>query len=329
MINFLKKNWFLIILALIATLISFVWTYYRSRPQAPPGVKIEKPISRFSETPQGVLYTVTATPPEIPESLPVFAVQTFSQNELPPYIKTVGSEFGVPTSSPPKTPRENIFTWAGPSFSLTLDLPLGNFNLYGGALRVASSFSLEGAKQYTVDKAKNLGLIEGIVDVGVRGFIPTGPEYQEVLPEKASVFAVTAAASINGLPLVSVSQSQNHIEFWLTKEGSVTKIGYHMPRPGTSLGSFPVKSWANAVAELQAGEAKSLFIKDVQGNTPAPLLVEPLKTALITKSYFAYFDSGDDQATLQPVFVFEGTGATVAGEERVFALYISAIETGP
>lgn len=330
--NFLKKNWFLILLAMLATALGLLWAYLRlPKPEKPipPPQAIETPSSRFSQKPIGVIYTISAPPPQVPDKATVFEVERFSETSLPPYLQLLFPEFGIPTSSPPRTPRENILIWDGPSFSLTLDLPSGNFDLYNGTLKVASSFSLEEAKQYTAEKARSLGLIEGVASVSVRGFVPTGPEYEEVPLEKAGIFAVTATASINGLPLVSVSQSQNHVEFWLTKEGSVTKIGYHMPRPGTSLGNFSVKSWANAVAELQAGEAKSLFVKDAQGNTPAPLSVEPLKTALITKSYLAYFDSGDNQTTLQPVFVFEGTGTTTTGEARTFALYVSAIDTGP
>lgn len=330
--NFLRKNWFLILLAMLATALGLLWTYLRlPKPGklAPPAQQqiIQEPSSRFSQKPIGVIYTISVSPPQVPDKATIFEVERFSETSLPPYLQLLFSEFGIPISSPLRTPRENILIWDGPSFSLTLSLPSGNFDLYNGTLKVAPSFSLEGAKQYTEEKARSLGLIEGVASVSVRGFVPTGPEYEEVPPEKASVFAITATASVNGLPLASASQTQNHVEFWLTKEGSVTKIGYHMPRPGTSIGNFPVKSWTNAVTELQAGEAKSLFIKDAQGNTPAPLSVEPLKTALITKSYLAYFDSGEDQTTLQPIFVFEGNGTTTTGEARTFALYISAIET--
>jgi hypothetical protein len=121
-------------------------------------------------------------------------------------------------------------------------------------------------------------------------------------------------------PIIEMDPTRSQINVWISPTSVSDKqiievnyiyYSYNLARVAT----YPPKTGSEAYSELTSGNA---YI--AQGAK------EVFEEITITKTYLAYLNPNREQATLQPVFVFQGSGL-VNGEKKDFLAYVPALHS--
>lgn len=331
MLNFLKKHWLLILLAFSAVVLGFAWFSVRVKaPEeqvAPPETaepKFPEPTSRFSEPLPSGLFTIAAPLPTLPKEVEVLGIEKLNARNAPQKLSAVFSSLKIDPIKSPRSTALGSLIWEDGTSSLLVK-PDGRFS-FSGELRVAQGFSATSAREFASQTAGNWKLVNRVIPSQVRWFVVEGSHLVEVKTlASAEVFSVFLQPVINDIAVVGPDKGRELIEFRVTRDGKITFVDFDLQIPAASQGNFPIKSWQEATSDLNNGRGQTLWITDESGNPAPPLEQEPLRSAIITRAFLAYFDSGDEQTVYQPVFVFEGTGETVNGDKRTLAVFVPAI----
>lgn len=328
MINFLKRRWFIILLLVLAVGLGVLWFSARSKP-APPALAPQEPIkppsSKYAEEATGV-FNIPISPPSLPNSLPVYSVAEFSQDNPPQSAVSLAAEFGISLDAPKRLPSGSFF-WGDEEKSLVLEVPSGRFTV-SGSVRVAESLSGLEAQDFALKKAVETGLVQQVHGVNTRLFVSEDLELRPAAPgEDADVFVVTVVPRLENLSVIGAGKAQTYIEFRLTKAGILTRVRANLHHPSQALGDYPLRSFQEAVNELQQGKGQAISLTTPAGEAATPLSYEPLETASVSSVALAYFDTGEEQTIFQPVFVFSGEGVTQAKSSVSFQVMVPAISS--
>lgn len=89
--------------------------------------------------------------------------------------------------------------------------------------------------------------------------------------------------------------------------------------------TYPLKPIAEAWAQLDAGQARLVFLGPVKGDPFASYTPLAPQKIYVREIYLAYFDSEKFKEYLQPIYVFEGIGLTEKREQLKYVAYVSAV----
>jgi len=118
--------------------------------------------------------------------------------------------------------------------------------------------------------------------------------------------------NLKDLPILTVHPKESLVYFLLSGSRSATKrivrAAYnHYPIDEEISGTYPLKTVNNAWQELVSGGG---FVANLGNNSEGKITVR--------KAYLAYFEEGQEQNFLQPIFVFEG--------DNDFVAYVPAVD---
>lgn len=326
MLAFVKKYWFLFALFVLASAVVFAWISSRQKAVEPPlkeGVEVEKPRSEFSIPSEGNVQLDITQEPVSPISAEVFAAEEFNEKTLQSNLARLLSFAGV-SSSPgvvSEEPRVLLFQ-EGPS-ALAATLPSGKF-LFEGKGEIDVSV---GVREAVTRLVKELRLVEDVSFVELEGLVAAGDELREPRGrERPTAYVATVFPKIGQLSVLGAGAGQQPLVVKLFADGIVFGIERNYHLPGKSLGSLPLIPYSEAAALAVSGGGEYLWIQDLQGRDTVSLDRERLEKTVLTSVSLFYFESGETQSFVQPVYVFQGEAETAGGAPRRVALMVPAVE---
>lgn len=327
MLGFIKKYWLIILLAVLASTVAFVWFTKRSAPQKevviPPP---PQPDSSFLyEGGSFTLEEALSQTPTLPSQLPVFSTRQFSKQTIESEFSILVKDLGFDSS-----PREDfgqdktLLVWENKTSFLYIELPSGKIFFTGEAGIFLSSQNPVSQLQ---EKMALWKLTTTLREVSTEEMVVRGFESRPALRgETVDFIKITASPEIAGLLVSGAGLSSLLVEAHIDPRGNLLSFVFASHMPAAEQGVFPLFSLKEAVSLARSGQGKILKITDMEGLDASPLGQGALSSLKVEQVGLVYFESGEEQKMLQPVYVFSGTGKTASLEARRVQLLIPAVK---
>lgn len=318
--NFLRKYWFIILLAVIATVLLFFWiqgnTQKKKKTALPDLPKISYP--EFGG--QAILArAVVNIKTDVPsKELKVYQIVPLTLNLL--QASNVAGLLGFP-QNPSSVSSDatfgQVYLWLGENQNLAVRSSPVDIGV------VTDSLFLLPVDGVLPSEDAGVGFLRGLV--GKFGFLPTGVGFSQssskVLYE-GDVIQVGLVPTVEGVGVVDNNPENPLVYGGLRRDGTLHylsyRVGFSNPQKGTA---YPLKTKAE-IQESLTREGRVMLIGEAR-EVPRVLTPQTLTITSINPSLF-YF--AQVPTVLYPIYALSGTAFTQEGEVPVF-IYLPAVKS--
>lgn len=319
-LGFVKKHWFLLFLASLATLLLILWVDSKSResenlPNLPQVVYPKIPGQNLTSTMRITLPTTAS----LSTQLPTYQVQRRSLNR--DQAKALASSFAFP-KEPSNISREAVlgdyYLWLSGAQSLSVRLsPLEIKMIPDPSITPPPTDGVLPTELAGKEFLNNI--------LSLNGLLGSGVEYTKVTSRPAgdgNLLELGISPEVSGLGIVDGDPTTQLITCYLQKDGRlyglIYKAGFENP---TVLVSYPTKD-IKQIQESLVAEGKIVILGDPQSE--AELLVPTaISVSGIAPSLLFTPEKSD---VLLPIYVLTGTAITEEGEVPVY-IYVPAVKS--
>lgn len=317
--SFIKKHLFLLLIAALASFLTFLWFVLRGQPKEEPvplpPVEITPPSSEFLLPSQGEI-SVSISPnlsQFFPKSLPVFKIKKFSEDEAENYASAMVLGLGFKTQpGVVSRPDGTFLEWSQEENYLSVNKKSGRF-IFSGNVKVASSVSGINAAQIANGFLSSWNIFDGETESAVLGYVSAGLELE---PARnlgvADTFIVRFIPKLSGFKVFGSGSTEPVIGVKITREGNLASLTFNLSQTSNPQ-FFPTRNFGGALEDVSRGNAKILRVEDSGGNPFFPTGTDALASASITGVEIVFLETTEEQEFLFPFFLFSGQGKTKSG----------------
>lgn len=344
-INFIKKYWLFILLAMVATMLSVLWLSQkirREQPLAPsptPTGVLPQPQSKFSQLlGEGLYYNVLFSETEfakMSQTLPVYQTKKFTKEEIISRLnKTILDLDFSDSPEEQQRPDGKHLIWRQEKNYLGINLSSGQFS-FSGEMNLSPSsesqvFSSSQIKNLIKEKLISWELIPEEAKIKeTKGFGVAGLELIPVTDlSRAIVFQIIIKPDFEGYPLIGLGPARNLIEAKVNNQGILLSLFFNLHQiDKETANNYSIKSFEETVREIKNGQAQIiqvLTLKQTERSVPS---LEEILSVKFSSISIAYFETVEVQEYYQPVFLLKGT-ITLKTEEILQTSFILPAVSG-
>lgn len=328
MVGFIKRYWLIILLAITASFLAFLWFAGKSEPiKIVP--ELEKPMLPGAAFREGARISLRTSPPA-GQTGPLYSFEettVFSEERARQIAKSLGFEaepYVAEDISFGKT-----YSWSKEDSFITIVPSQKTFD-YGKDMlsfpppQQGALPSPEQAYLNTIAFLRAAGLSAGAGGFSSQkiGYLSArGAEVAVVTQLNADLIEISLVASVGETQIYKESQELVAVTAWLDKNGEVVKLIWKDPITSLSEGkSYPLKN-ANEMAGALMGEGSVVAF---EGGLQSLALSQDISSTTLTETKLVFLVQEGE--TLHPVFLLSGSGITWGGQIITVQVFLPAIK---
>lgn len=329
MFSFVKKYWFFIVLATIATILGILWA---NKPaEQPTEETTRKPVPLLQKTGlpgKNIDPKTQIVNTDEPQntSLPVLSLtrkQPFSPQEAKIIATALG--FTIEPFVSQDIQEGQVYSWTeGDNFmsigARSQKVSFGKDLLLSPPPTTGQFPSLDAAKVQVFSLLKSAGLSGEETKTTSRYISLSGSVPVETTLENAVFLEISMSSEFEGLNLVSSDPEMVLARAWFDKQGNITRFDWKNPIESLAkTEEYDLKDKTEIDKSLLQ-EGRIIKIGDGSFENPNPEDLLSIKTTSIKSAYFV----PDEGALIEPIFILQGESLSSSGQSYPVWIYLSA-----
>lgn len=319
-IGFLKKRWLATALSLMAIFLlalKIVFNPPEEKPPVSPRLSpLPQPSSVYSQ-PLGsqisprLLFEEEVFRP-LPTNLPAFRTKNFSLETAIEFLSPVVAGLGFSGSPATKSiNKQNHLIWQEKGNFLDAIETSGQF-VFLGKYPLRDEKTTFDANQ-TVSAIKNRLSEWRLIEEGteISSFQALAVVGQQLVavenPADGQVFKISFRPKIENLPLVGFGEARHLVEVQIDNQNNLIKLSYFLHQIETKTAPYPLKGYSQIKKEIHEGKIQIIETFDTRGQMRSAPRPQEIKEVILAGPTLAYYEAGETQTYLLPIFLFSGT----------------------